>query len=233
MATGHSALNGLRTAAQSLTRSQVPKMHSTPSGTASDTRTKILEAAATAFAAGGFRASTTNSIAELAGVNEVTVFRHFPQKQQLYWEAINHKFCSSNLIAHLVESIPNESTPENFIESVSAQVLRGFRKDPSLARLLYFTVLELEDERRLLLQVHLKPLIQSFIGRIQSWVEFGKIRRVNSDTAAAAIIGVIFSQFTLEEFFGFQPASSLSAQQLATQCAEFCLSGLSHQDKRP
>src|SRR6266540_1415540 len=100
-------------------------MHSTPSGTTSDTRTKILEAAATAFVAEGFRASTTNSIADLAGVNEVTVFRHFPQKQQLYWEAINYKLCSSNLRAYLLESIPNESTPGNFIESVGAQVLRG------------------------------------------------------------------------------------------------------------
>jgi AcrR family transcriptional regulator len=206
-------------------------MHLTPSVTASHTRSKILEAAASAFAAGGFRSSTTNSIAELAGVNEVTVFRHFPQKQQLYWEAINHKLCTSNLVARLIESIKDESTPANFIESLSARVLHGFRNDPALARLLYFTVLELEDERQRLLREHLKPLIQALINRIETWVEFGEIRQVNSNTAAAAIIGVVLSQFTLEEFFGFQPSVNLSTQQLATQYAEFCLSGLSRQDR--
>jgi AcrR family transcriptional regulator len=208
-------------------------MHSTPVVTAPETRSKILEAAASAFAAAGFRASTTNSIAELAGVNEVTVFRHFPQKQQLYWEAITYKLSASNLVTNLIESIKGDSSPGNFIESVSAKVVQGFRKDPALARLLYFTVLELENERERLLKEHLKPLIEALIGRIEAWVEVGEIRQVNSNTIAAAIIGVVFSQFTLEEFFGFEPSVPLSAQQLAAQYAEFCLSGLGRQDRRP
>ena len=60
-----------------------------------ETRLRILEAAAGKFAAFGFRAATMKQIAAAARVNDVTVYRHFPKKQQLYWAAIDWKVRSS------------------------------------------------------------------------------------------------------------------------------------------
>lgn len=50
-------------------------------------RQKLLEAAAAVFAESGFRGATTRRIAEVAGVNEVTLFRQFGSKSQLMQEA--------------------------------------------------------------------------------------------------------------------------------------------------
>lgn len=50
-------------------------------------RQKLLEAAAKVFAESGFRGATTRRIAEVAGVNEVTLFRLFGSKSQLMAEA--------------------------------------------------------------------------------------------------------------------------------------------------
>jgi AcrR family transcriptional regulator len=50
-------------------------------------RQKLLEAAAAVFAEAGFRGATTRRIAEVAGVNEVTLFRQFGSKSQLMQEA--------------------------------------------------------------------------------------------------------------------------------------------------
>lgn len=47
------------------------------------TRTRILKAAAEVFAASGTVGATTREIARVAGVNEVTLFRHFQNKEQL------------------------------------------------------------------------------------------------------------------------------------------------------
>jgi AcrR family transcriptional regulator len=47
------------------------------------TRTRILEAATEVFAASGIAGATTREIARVAGVNEVTLFRHFQSKEQL------------------------------------------------------------------------------------------------------------------------------------------------------
>ena len=43
-------------------------------------RDRILEAAALVYAETGFRGATTRRIAERAGVNEITLFRHFGSK---------------------------------------------------------------------------------------------------------------------------------------------------------
>ncbi|MBL8960853.1 MAG: TetR/AcrR family transcriptional regulator [Gemmatimonadetes bacterium] len=51
-------------------------------------RDKLLEAAAQVFAESGFRGATTRRIAEVAGVNEVTLFRLFGSKSQLLTEAM-------------------------------------------------------------------------------------------------------------------------------------------------
>ncbi|MGQ9582632.1 MAG: TetR/AcrR family transcriptional regulator [Thermoplasmatota archaeon] len=51
---------------------------------ASKTRAKILDAALREFAAKGYAATTTRRIAERAGVNEVTIFRHFGSKRGLF-----------------------------------------------------------------------------------------------------------------------------------------------------
>jgi AcrR family transcriptional regulator len=51
-------------------------------------RDKLLDAAARVYAETGFRGATTRRIAKAAGVNEITLFRHFGSKARLLHEAI-------------------------------------------------------------------------------------------------------------------------------------------------
>lgn len=53
-----------------------------------DTRDVILAAALETYSRCGFRGATTRRIAETAGVNEVTIFRHFGSKEALLGEAL-------------------------------------------------------------------------------------------------------------------------------------------------
>jgi AcrR family transcriptional regulator len=48
-----------------------------------ETRDTIVEAATALFYEKGYRSTTTRAIAERAGVNEVTIFRHFGTKEKL------------------------------------------------------------------------------------------------------------------------------------------------------
>lgn len=54
-----------------------------------DVRERILRAALTVFTEVGFRGATTRRIAQEAGVNEITLFRHFGSKDRLLHEAIH------------------------------------------------------------------------------------------------------------------------------------------------
>lgn len=60
----------------------------TVAGTQLDTRETILVAALDVYSKYGFRGATTKRIAESAGVNEVTIFRHFGSKEALLGEAL-------------------------------------------------------------------------------------------------------------------------------------------------
>jgi AcrR family transcriptional regulator len=51
-------------------------------------REQLLEAAARLYAEAGYRGATTRRIADRAGVNEITLFRHFGSKDTLIREAI-------------------------------------------------------------------------------------------------------------------------------------------------
>ncbi len=54
-----------------------------------DTRDRIMQAASDLFAQKGYAGTTTRAIAATAGVNEVTLFRHFGSKENLAREIMN------------------------------------------------------------------------------------------------------------------------------------------------
>ena len=53
-----------------------------------DIRDRLLHAAAEVYSETGFRGTTTRRIAQVAGVNEITLFRHFGTKEALVKEAL-------------------------------------------------------------------------------------------------------------------------------------------------
>ncbi|HEY0797666.1 MAG TPA: helix-turn-helix domain-containing protein, partial [Candidatus Baltobacteraceae bacterium] len=59
-----------------------------------ETRQRILVATREIFAQKGSRGTTTREVAERAGVNEATLFRHFGTKQQLLQDMLDN-FCAS------------------------------------------------------------------------------------------------------------------------------------------
>ena len=65
-----------------------------------DTRIRILKAAAEIIAEKGYTRTTTRAIAEAAGVNEVTIFRHFGSKRNLFSEMIQPALCPARPDRH-------------------------------------------------------------------------------------------------------------------------------------
>ncbi|MFY0546067.1 TetR/AcrR family transcriptional regulator [Brevibacillus sp. H7] len=53
-----------------------------------ETRSRILSAARQLMAQKGYKGATTRKISELAGVNEVTIFRHFKNKERILLELL-------------------------------------------------------------------------------------------------------------------------------------------------
>ena len=69
-----------------------------------ETRNRILAATRQLFAKKGRRGTTTREIAELAGVNEATLFRHFGNKDALL-EACAEHYCQAVQLQELLSSL--------------------------------------------------------------------------------------------------------------------------------
>lgn len=81
-------------------------LHEThPVRSSEETRTRIFAAARQLIAKKGRRGTTTREIAELAGVNEATLFRHFGNKDALIEACVTH-FCP---VGDLQEFLPHLS----------------------------------------------------------------------------------------------------------------------------
>ena len=80
----------------------------TPEGRPSEVREALLRSTVKLFAEGGTKAASTRRIAKDAGVNEVTLFRHFGKKEDLICSAMRW-FADQNR----VEALPAEpANPE-------------------------------------------------------------------------------------------------------------------------
>lgn len=78
-----------------------------PARTPEETRTRILAATRELFAKKGRRGTTTREIAELAGVNEATLFRHFGNKDAII-EAVAEHYCALGAVQDVAERLSGD-----------------------------------------------------------------------------------------------------------------------------
>lgn len=71
------------------------------------TEEKILKAATRLFSEYGYNGVSTKKIAEEAGVNEVTIFRHFTNKSNLLQTVIKHYAFEGNIIQKVSRDLTN------------------------------------------------------------------------------------------------------------------------------
>lgn len=77
-----------------------------------ETRARILSAARTLFERNGTRGTTTREVAELAGVNEATLFRHFGSKRALL-DAMREAACLTEEFRSVIAALPERSLEDD------------------------------------------------------------------------------------------------------------------------
>jgi AcrR family transcriptional regulator len=94
-----------------------------------DVKEKIISAAMTAYAESGFQGATTRRVAEIAGVNEVTIFRNFGSKAALMDEALFRRVAALKLVDPPLPGAPRDPEHELTVwcETFLTQ-LRGSRE---------------------------------------------------------------------------------------------------------
>ena len=161
----------------------------TPEGRPSDVRESLLRSTVKLFAEGGTKAASTRRIAKEAGVNEVTLFRHFGKKEDLICAAMRW-FAEQNR----VEPLPAQpSDPERELTDWCREHHHRMYQLRTLIRTCMADHLEHPDRNSptLKMPVQINNELYEYLGRVRtSGLATGSY---DARVAANMLMGALFS----------------------------------------
>ena len=144
-------------------------------------RTQIIEVAMDLFARKGFKGATTRAIAEVAGVSEAIIFRHFATKEDLYDAIIEHTLEKRKHLWEQDESeVPTEGDLETLLRVFARAYIARNRQDPTFIRLMMYSALEDHKFRERFLDVHRSPHMRAIRRAIENGIQAGLLKPVNA-----------------------------------------------------
>lgn len=160
-------------------------------GTAA-TRDRLLKAAIEVFSTAGFVGATTREIARVAGVNEVTLFRHFQSKEQLLSAVAQH------ITALRTEALSHQ---EEWTQDLRLDLLHyGQLHDDmleeyeALIRMFIGEAQRHPDEALQVFQQSFIPLREKLIAYLRNCIERGSVRSdVDLPLAADQFTGMLLA----------------------------------------
>lgn len=203
-------------------------------GTAADRRKQILAAAQKLFARQGFRGTTTRQIAELAGVNEAIVFRHFRRKDALYWTVLDEMTRRGKSREELRLMITDRQRAERlgrdddekFFTGVAEGILQRARREPALMRLLLFSALERHSLSHKFFRTYTSVYWDVLAKHIRSRMRAGEFRPINPLLAARSFTGMVAHYIWMQNLFALGKYQQFNDRFVARTLARIWLGGM-------
>jgi AcrR family transcriptional regulator len=162
---------------------------------------RILLSAAGLFARFGYNGVSTRDIASGAGVNEVTIYRHYPRKRDLYLAVLDAELQQVKLRGNLLAQIAEATSGRVALERAFELIAETLMSKPELLRLLQFSTLELGDDIDPLLRKHLGQLVEVVAHYLDPWAATGDTRAPTAKSAVLTLIAIVVSYASLQRLF--------------------------------
>jgi AcrR family transcriptional regulator len=170
------------------------------------TRKRILTAAQHVFSRDGFQGATTREIAREAGVNEVTVFRHFHTREELLHATLKNSCASVDALVQPIESWREDlfGRLERYVRELYALV----RAKEAIVRAFISEAPILPESTRRTLQEYMLKRKALFVARLQEAQQAGLLRTGLDLSAAADFIrDAVHSAMLRHTAYGDDPES--------------------------
>ena len=162
---------------------------------------RILLSAAELFARLGYNGVSTRDIASGAGVNEVTIYRHYPRKRDLYLAVLDAELQQVKLRGHLLAHIAEATNGRAALERAFQLIAETLMSKPELLRLLQFSTLELGEDIDPLLRKHLGQLVEVVAHYLEPWARGGEIRGTSAKAVVLTLIAIVVGYGSLHRLF--------------------------------
>jgi TetR/AcrR family transcriptional regulator len=194
---------------------------------ATDRQRQLLETALNVFSRKGFKGSTTKEIASAAGVTEAIIFQHFPSKEALY-SAVLELNLDTGEEQKWIEGILDcmeRKDDEGLIQSFILQILRGYRSNAALQRVILFAALEGHEQGLQRLHKQFSPIFE----RLSEYISLRQQEGALIDVDPHAILigfGGIAHQYGLITQIMHAPAPDISDEAIARQFTRILMHGV-------
>ncbi len=162
---------------------------------------RIRAAALKLFADFGYKGVSTRDIALAAGVNEVTIFRHYPRKRDLYLAVLEFELVGITLRGDLLTHLATAKDGHSALERAHQLIAATVGQHPDLLRLLQYSALERSDEVDGLLKKHLHELLELIAGYLKPWIANGELRGLDAKSLVFTLVAVVFSHDSFQRIF--------------------------------
>jgi AcrR family transcriptional regulator len=187
------------------------------------TRDRILEAAIKVFSQEGFVGATTREIARVAGVNEVTLFRHFQSKEQLLAAVAEHiTALRLEALSHQYEWTYDLRRDLLYYAKIHDDMLEEYQ---ALFRMFIGEAQRHPREALQVLQQSFQPWREKLISYLRSCVERGSIRPdVELLLAADQFTGMLLSGMIRRHVL--PTARNYSRDRYVWECVDIFIRGI-------
>lgn len=192
-------------------------------------RSQILQVAMQLFSEKGFSGTTTKEIANVAGVSEAMVFRHFANKDELYSAILDHKACNRNFQNPFEELSEHIKAKDDFkvFYTMALNAIDHHAEDSAFLRLMLHSALEGHDLARTFFDSFITDVYDFLGAYIRQRQEDGAFREVEPRVVVRAFIGM-FVHHSLNNILWDkeQKLLKLSSEEAAREFATILLQGI-------
>jgi AcrR family transcriptional regulator len=171
----------------------------------------------------GFAKTTTKKIAAEAGVNEVTIFRKFKNKQNLI--DVTKEYYLQILLEKLDEifDFTDDDDIEGYLQSNFVGLLNLSDSDFSIVKVAMEEVRDIPEKKQLISRITTKVIgkLEEFF---KSQIEKGEIRDVDSRVLAIMCFSLTFQSIILWRIYDKNP--SVEADQYADKFLDILYNGI-------
>jgi AcrR family transcriptional regulator len=183
-----------------------------------ETRERIIQGAAQVFAEKGYEGATTREIAEAAGLNEVTLFRHFGSKKNLFLAVIERFSALPGLEAAMQDQLTGNYRQD--LTQMGTHFLKTMLKRRRAILMSLYTAERLPEIRDVVAQPPTRQQ-QILSAYLRQQIARGVVRDLpNPELAAKMFFGMLFEFAISQTLVAGTPIENLSLEEVVAQMVD-------------
>jgi len=161
------------------------------------TKEKILDATIALVSEKGYLGATTREIAHRAGVTELTLFRHFGSKENLFELCVENR----SFLPDLREILPNlDGQPyEEALLTLGRRFLLSLKERKQMVMIMQSEMARYPGKMRRMYGQLMDDILKTLATYFTALQKKGALRQFPAELAARMFLGMLFSYFRTEE----------------------------------